>query len=67
VTFALAVIQRNQGAVARAVAFAGHDQLRCRSPLLLLGRRLTRRRPHEKAEIGVLRGPCRGARLQRIR
>src|SRR3984957_12524313 len=38
---ALAVVQRNSGAVARAVAVAGHDQLRHRSPLLVLGRRLT--------------------------
>ena len=38
---ALAVVQRNPGAVARAVAVAGHDRLRHRSPLLVLGRRLT--------------------------
>ena len=38
---ALAVVQRDQGAVARAVAVAGHDRLRYRSPLLVLGRRLT--------------------------
>ena len=37
---ALAVVQRNPGAVARAVAVAGHDRLRHRSPLLVLGRRL---------------------------
>src|SRR6202043_3972913 len=35
---ALAVVQRNQGAVARAAAVAGHDRLRDRSPLLVLGR-----------------------------
>ena len=38
---ALAVVQRDQGAVARAVAVAGHDRLRRRAPLLVLGRRLT--------------------------
>ena len=38
---ALAVVRRDQGAVARAVAVAGHDRLRRRSPLLVLGRRLT--------------------------
>ena len=35
---ALAVVQRDQGAVARAVAVAGHDRLRRRAPLLVLGR-----------------------------
>ena len=33
---ALAVVRRDQGAVARAVAVAGHDRLRRRSPLLVL-------------------------------
>ena len=38
---ALAVVRRDQGAVARAVAVAGHDRLRHRAPLLVLGRRMT--------------------------
>ena len=38
---ALAVVQRNPGAVARAVAVAGHDRLRRRAPLRILGRRVT--------------------------
>ena len=36
---ALAVVQRDPGVVARAVAVAGHDRLRHRAPLLVLGRR----------------------------
>ena len=48
---ALAVVQRDQGAVARAVAVAGHDRLRRRAPLLVLGRRLTRRPPASREEI----------------
>jgi Carboxylesterase family len=53
---ALAVVRRDSGAVARAVAVAGHDRLRHRSPLLVLGRRMTRppsppvqSRPHQGA------------------
>jgi len=38
---ALAVVQRDQGAVARTVAVAGHDRLRRRAPLLVRGRRMT--------------------------